>query len=428
MLLSCLILNGQEVHDTLTVYFHKESAVYNSGYRSNDERLNEFSNRVNAHLKASAQVSIHIESIGTSSPEGDTLFNRIISDYRGDIVKRKLLNRIDIPSDSIKTTVIPEDWEGLIRAIESDPRVTNKDAVISVLNSRADYDNNAGKIINELLKIEYSRPYWYIYHNIFPLLRACRVTAIVDLSGLVDEVDIDEWLNEQPDIEVDELEGFIPLAYETVPQMHTVRINGHIVPVTESTDIQALTEGLDRKGKLTRWVPNYKHHVKTNGVGWLLGAANVAYEYDFSDRLSLSVPFYYSGLNYFRKDLKFRVCTLQPELRYHFAEGLFAGVHAGVGWYNLALLGDYRIQSRGGSRPAIGGGVSVGYRMSFKYIPHLGIEMAMGAGVYDARYDRFYNVPNGAYAARDVQKTFVGIDNLSVSLIYNFDFKKEERR
>ena len=45
---------------------------------------------------------------------------------------------------------------------------------------------------------------------------------------------------------------------------------------------------------------------------------------------------------------------------------------------------------------------------------------------------RYFNVfgrrqdPNGAYAARDVHKTFIGIDNVSVSLVYSFNFKKED--
>lgn len=416
-------LHGQEFRDTMTVYFQKESALFNSKYKDNGARLDEFSERVNSYLQSQAKVSLHIESVASSSPEGAVPFNTIMAEARGSSAKHHLLKRVNLPADSISITFIPEDWNGLIKAIEADPRVTHKSRILSVLNSREENNLNEEQTLQELLKIGYSRPYWYIYHNIFPLLRSCRITAIVDMSGLfVDQT--------EDDFEELSLDSFIPIAADcdSIPPMHVIKINGHNIAVSDSTDLEALNEKFESRVKLSKWDGTYSHNVKVNAVGYLMGAANVAYEYSFSERLSLNVPFYYSGVNYFRPDLKLRLCTIQPELRYHFAkaEGLFAGVHAGLGWFNLALMGDYRIQSRGGSRPAFGGGLGVGYRASFKYMPRLGIEVSMGAGIYDVRYDRFYNVPNGAYAARDVHKTFIGIDNVSVSLVYSFNFKKED--
>ena len=56
------------------------------------------------------------------------------------------------------------------------------------------------------------------------------------------------------------------------------------------------------------------------------------------------------------------------------------------------------------------------------------MEFALGAGVYSAKYDLFYNEVNGPCAEYGVQDVFVGIDNASVSFVYSFDLRKEGRR
>ena len=50
---------------------------------------------------------------------------------------------------------------------------------------------------------------------------------------------------------------------------------------------------------------------------------------------------------------------------------------------------------------------------------------AIGAGVYNAKYDIFYNEHNGPYAETAVQKTFIGIDNASLAFTYKFDINRK---
>ena len=54
------------------------------------------------------------------------------------------------------------------------------------------------------------------------------------------------------------------------------------------------------------------------------------------------------------------------------------------------------------------------------------MEFSLGAGIYDAKYDKFYNEPNGPYVEQGIHKTFIGVDNAAVSLTYSFDFRKKE--
>ena len=75
-----------------------------------------------------------------------------------------------------------------------------------------------------------------------------------------------------------------------------------------------------------------------------------------------------------------------------------------------------------------GGGITTGYSFDFKRHPQWGMEFSIGAGVYDVKYDVFYNEPNGAYAEYGVHDTFFGIDYASISLTYKFPLKKEGRK
>ena len=166
-------------------------------------------------------------------------------------------------------------------------------------------------------------------------------------------------------------------------------------------------------------------YVKTNGIALGMLVGNVCVEVRLPDSpWSVNVPVYYSGLNWFRAITKFRMAAFLPELRYNFAgvEGLYAGVHGGVAWYNFAFSRDWRIQDAGGKSPALGGGVSLGYRITpFKRVPALGVEFNAGLGVYSVKYDKFYNEPNGPAAEKGVSAVKCIPDALGVSLYYRFD-------
>ena len=105
--------------------------------------------------------------------------------------------------------------------------------------------------------------------------------------------------------------------------------------------------------------------VKTNAMALGMLIANAGVELGFGDRFSLHIPFYYSGTNYFSSHTKFRILGTQPEFRYWtpLLKGCFGGVHLGVASWNFAYNRRWRYQDKDGSTPALGGGVSVGYRM-----------------------------------------------------------------
>ncbi len=171
-------------------------------------------------------------------------------------------------------------------------------------------------------------------------------------------------------------------------------------------------------------------YVKTNVLGLGAGIANAAVEADLCNHLSFHLPVCYSAWNHFTPTVKFRTLAIQPEFRYWFAsdnDGWFAGAHFGMGYYNMAVGGEYRYQDHDGRTPALGGGLAAGYRMSISRNGRWKMEFSLGAGAYSLHYDRFRNRPNGLLVDSE-RKTYIGPDQAAVSISYSFDMKKGGRR
>ena len=173
-------------------------------------------------------------------------------------------------------------------------------------------------------------------------------------------------------------------------------------------------------GEQTDW--RRQISLKTNTVAWALLMGNLAVEVDLNRNVSLNLPVWYSAIDYFKSTVKFRTFAVQPELRWNFdkPDGLYVGSHFGLAYFNLAANGKYRIQTRNGDEPIIGGGLSAGYRIPLSDDGKWKLELGLGAGAYRFNYDKFFNEPNGAKAG-SVCRTYIGVDNASVSVSYSFD-------
>lgn len=391
-------MSAQEITDTLTVFFRKGNAVVDKAFMANGERAAEFFTRVN-NLQNVAKVStVTLEILGEASPEGPVKLNESLSNRRMHNTRNYLKRHITLPAVDMHAGTADEDWNIVIEEIERDPAVPNRQQVLDVIRRHLGEESEQDNISPEIRAIDGGVAYEYINQNIFPRLRACRVTIVYDLGVTLAELQEEE-------------------------EEHFEILEEDFTPLTKDTLCIA---------QMPYPAPDKFMKIKTNGLAWGIGQMNIAAEFAFAEHFSVAVPFYYSGgFDYFKSTLKFRGIVVQPEFRYYFKpenEGFYAGVHMGAGWYNFALNGDYRIQDHNGNRPAWGGGLGFGYAMQFKKAPVWGLEFALGAGVYDALYDTYYNEDNGPIAESGVRKLFVGVDNAAVSVTYKFDFKKGGRK
>lgn len=172
-------------------------------------------------------------------------------------------------------------------------------------------------------------------------------------------------------------------------------------------------------------------YLKTNLLSWSAAITNASVEVDLARHWSFNLPVGYSAWNYLKTTYKFRTLAVQPEVRYWISgdnEGLFAGAHAGVGSYNFAFDGQYRYQDHDRRNPAVGGGLSIGYRMPVACGSRWCIEFTLGAGVYHLYYDVFRNTPDTMQGllVDTVRKTYWGLDQASITFCYWFDLKDKE--
>ena len=155
--------------------------------------------------------------------------------------------------------------------------------------------------------------------------------------------------------------------------------------------------------------------LKTNLLPWLATIPNLGAEYVFAKRWSMALDVWFCP---WKVTDRFSVKTVAilPEARFWVNrnnKGSFFNIHLNVAWFNVRA-NHYRYQDA--TRPLLGAGIGYGYRVRINN--RWGFEFEIGAGMANAKYDRFYNVDNGALIDTRVT-TYWGIDRLSVAFTYN---------
>lgn len=381
----------------ISIDFRVGESTIEQGYSNNSERLSEL---ISSLQQIKQDNTLEIESIafcGSASPEGSFEINRRLSGQRLTALEKYVRDRIDIPNSIVinhDDQYIP--WDYLITLVEASD-INYKQEVLDILNSDSHLtefveekhiDNRVGK-----LKALHNGEVWQTMLSKFFKEMRNASTAIVTMKK---ELPPKEEKEEKP------------------------------APIEEEEKQELPTMFVDTQPEPEEWTQQL--YLKTNAVGWGLLMANVAVELDLSPHWSVTLPIYYSGWDYFKHTVKFRTFKVQPEVRYWLREddGFFFGAHLGLAYYNYAWDGDYRIQDKDKNTPALGGGLSVGYRLPISKNNRWKMEFSVGGGVYDLHYNKFHNQRNG-FMVETVKDTYFGLDQVAVSFSYMFDFKKKKR-
>lgn len=394
LLFGTSVLAQEKKHTEICIDFRVNSTVIDSAYSDNAVRMQEMVEFLRTIRQDSTINIIEVSFCSAASPEGSYQLNRKLAQGRLSALEKFIRSEVDIP-DSLIThndSYIP--WDYLKSQIE-DSGLIRKDEVIAILEEEArlvDYHHPNMHIDNRIVKLRAldGGKVWQQMNKLFfeQMRNACAVFVT--------------YKKELPPVQEPVIEA-VEIVSDTTAIIETV------IPEVEG------------------W--NRKLHLKTNAIGLGMAIANVAAEVDLAKHWSFTLPVYYSAWDYFKSTIKFRTFAVQPEFRYWLSEendGFFAGTHFGYAQYNIAVDGNYRYQDHDGKSPAIGGGISVGYRMPISKNEKWHIEFTLGAGVYGLHYDRFYNVNNGKLVDTN-RKTYWGIDNAAVNISYRFDLKKRKK-
>ena len=429
--LSCFLsAHAGQRADSVRIYYRTGYRYVEPLYRDNGMQLARFTESVSRALRDGTIERIVVRS--GASPDGANRANELLSERRADSLVSYIVRHTDVPASLIDRQTAGIAWNEL-RAQVAASGMPYRDEVLDVLDNTPvwifdERNRVVGGRKKRLMDLRGGEPYRYMLREFFPDLRSSVVVTLYFRSEETPESTQPPAVVPSPAAEpAREPEPGLKPAENGEPQPATVPDTAAAPERTDETGeaIPAVTGKASPEAK--GWTPRLA--VKTNAVGWAMAISNVAVEIDLSQKLSLNIPVYYSAWNYFSGTTKFRMLAAQPELRYWPTRDrrFFAGVHFGVASYNLALGGKWRIQDHDGTTPALGGGVSVGYRMPLGRSDRWNVEFSLGAGAYRLHYDKFHNEPGGAYSST-VRKTFFGVDNAAVSFSYTFDLKKKGGR
>lgn len=397
-------VSAQERVDSLVIYFRQGYSIYEPDFHGNKERMDAFIKRINELQCDSLHNIAKVSYIAGASPEGLRANNERLAQKRAATISDYLHKHIIFDRDAVEVMLRSEDYIDLTKMVEASD-MPYRDEVLEILRTYPREKMVNGVMQNPckiaLIRLHNGEPWRYMLQHFYPELRRFKMMVVLHEP------------TPEPEPVVEPTPA--PLAPTPEPEPEPA-------PTPEPEPVKPTV------APAPSWTPQAL--IKTNAIGWGLAVSNLALEVELAKHFSFNLPIYYSGVDYFAENRKLRMFGVYPEFRYWFKErdGWFIGAHGGMAYFNYALEGEWRIQDTGGTTPALGGGLNVGFRMPLsKKHPRWKVEFTLGAGVYDVHYEKFVNEKDGPKAQGTFQKTAILLDNVGVSFSYSFDLKKRNK-
>ncbi len=407
MLLGGNAAYSQESRSEIFIDFRVNSTHIDSTYGNNAERLQEITTVLQGILNDTTVDVLQLSFCGTASPEGSYQLNKRLAQGRLEALENMVRSKVAVPDSIITRNSEYIPWNYLATMVkESD--ISHKAEILGILKGESEIvDYHSGQHIDsrilKLKELDNGKVWQEMNSRFFSRMRNACVVFVTFKHVPPPPVVIPEPVIEEVEVLIDTVEIVepAPIVLDTVPDLVSV---------------------------VKKW--ERKLYAKTNAIGLGLAVANAAVEIDLCKHWSFNLPIYYSAWDYFSETIKFRTFAIQPEIRYWFSEknlcndGWYLGAHFGLAYYNIATDGEYRTQDHDGTSPALGGGLAVGYCMPISKNNRWKMEFSIGAGAYKLHHDKFRNYHNGLLVYTE-KKTYIGIDQASVSFSYTFDLKRK---
>lgn len=404
--------NSISVADTVgvKVYFRQGYSRLQPAFRENGIRLDEFMRRVSEmHRDSTARLN-SIDIVAYTSPEGPYTLNRKLARKRAENISAYLRGNMPfLPGERFNVQPKGINWDGLAAMVETSD-IQYRSEVLNILRNVPETTYRNGTLVDSRLKrlmdLRGGRPYWYMYENFFPDLRAAGAYVICSVERIVPTVLPDTVLSEPVEIVepvyIEETSTVVSIPADT---LNLVTNNSDLLPA--------------RERDYDRWA------IKSNALYLAAGVTNIGGEYAFHPHWSVDLPLVYSPYTIARR-YRMRFLYIQPEARYWLdcpMKGHFFGVHLHAGVFNVSLDDKNRYQSEKGFH---GAGISYGYAMPLSR--RWSMEFTVGVGYAFTKYCTYYNVPNGIRYEKNIPYNYWGITKLGLNFVYRFGDKCGKQR
>lgn len=153
-------------------------------------------------VRGNKDTSIRSLSItGYASPEGSYANNERLAKGRTEAVADYVSTLYKFPAGTVENTWVAEDWDGVRRFLADNPSFDNRDAILSIVNSKGDPDAIDGRI-----RAEYPVEYRYMLDNVYPPLRHTDYRVEYEVRSYTTVEEIAEVFRTRPgDLSLQEL-------------------------------------------------------------------------------------------------------------------------------------------------------------------------------------------------------------------------------
>ncbi len=170
---------AHEVRDSVKIYFRQGKIDLVPSLNSNQSALDRIADSLRTSYADTVYRLQKILVVGGASPEGSVKLNKWLSEKRAGVLF-DYLSRCGTLPDSLKTTdFIGRDWNGLIRLVQNDPNVPYREETLALLDEIANEAQGntpaKGDHLRRIRRLRGGVPYYYMYRNLFPELRASRL-------------------------------------------------------------------------------------------------------------------------------------------------------------------------------------------------------------------------------------------------------------
>ena len=338
-----------------------------------------------------------IQVVTSASPDGCLEYNVWLTRQRARAIKGYIVWKCpNIDQQSIHTTMIGENWNGLRELVEADPHVPSKEMVLAVI----DTDINPGTKKWRLKQIQSGESWRYIEQNFLRKLRS-GITCVV--SYKIDSIP-------EPKIEIKEA---IPTP---APEPEVESVVEEIKPIIP--DPVAIKRPL--------------FAVKTNMLADVLSCLNIELEVPLGERWSVSGELMTPWWRKSNSDLTMQLLLGNGAVKYWFGDrsrldvmtGWSLGLYGGGGKYDIQLFG-----KKGTQGEFFNAGLQAGYAHKIGKV--LRLEYSVSLGFLRNNYKEYTKVTDTKYNDIKVfeypwetkQLDWVGPTNAKISLVWLLNYK-----
>ena len=176
---------------TAYVNFRVSKMDIDPQYMNNTEELGKILATIDEVKKGNKVTGIALK--GFASPESPYANNERLAKGRVEALRNYLSNHEQMPKEQIRTEYEPENWEGLRKYVEGSTNLSNKQAILELIDSDREPDNK-----EYVIRQRFPKDYQYLKDNCYPALRKTDYAIQYEVQHYTDVEEIKRVFKSAP--------------------------------------------------------------------------------------------------------------------------------------------------------------------------------------------------------------------------------------